>query len=48
MIADPASSENRFIIRSPTNEAIYAATEYSSYRERVIWGSNRLSYIALK
>lgn len=35
------SSENRFTIRAPTNEAIYGATENSKASDRSCWGSSR-------
>ncbi|XP_075169378.1 phospholipid scramblase 3 [Haematobia irritans] len=35
------SSENRFIVRSVVGDAIYAASEYSTARNRLIWGSAR-------
>lgn len=41
IFAEAETSENRFIVRSSTNEAIYSATEYSMYRDRILWGSVR-------
>lgn len=35
------SSENRFVVRSVVGDAIYAASEYSTERNRLIWGSSR-------
>ncbi|XP_037822374.1 phospholipid scramblase 3 [Lucilia sericata] len=35
------SSENRFVVRSPLGDAIYAASEYSTEKNRLIWGSAR-------
>lgn len=35
------SSENRFTVRTPGNEAIFGAFEGSTARDRMIWGSSR-------
>lgn len=34
-------SENRYIIRSPLNEALFSALESSEIKDRNFWGSNR-------
>lgn len=36
-----AASQNQFTLRSPTNDAIYAATESSTQRDKLIYGSKR-------
>lgn len=41
LLLDSSSSENRFTVRSSTNEAIYGASESSKPRDRLIWGSSR-------
>lgn len=34
-------SENRYVIRSPLNEALFSASESSEIKDRNFWGSNR-------
>ncbi|KAH8233591.1 hypothetical protein KR026_010076, partial [Drosophila bipectinata] len=35
------SSENRYVVRSPLGDAIFAASESSTEKNRLIWGSGR-------
>lgn len=35
------SSENRYTVRTPGNEAIFAGSEGSERRDRTFWGSSR-------
>ncbi|KAH8348051.1 hypothetical protein KR084_003453, partial [Drosophila pseudotakahashii] len=35
------SSENRYVVRSPLNDAIFAASESSTEKNRLLWGAGR-------